>query len=133
VEEANFFVKERGRYRHPRNEEQLVEYATRTYPLNSRRLMAETLSWIARGLGLLTNTSPEETRGEAGRGACRNMQVYVMEFSPGVATVRLVGESGLIVQITADEEARGEREQSSERSIGGKKDMRLTAEVRIDL
>ena len=45
----------------PRGAEVAAGHVTKTYPLNSRRLKAETISRIAKALGLPTNASPAET------------------------------------------------------------------------
>ena len=98
------------------------DHVVRTYPLNSRRLTAEILSRIAKGLGLPTNASLAETRQMIeGRLAedydPKNVEVSVIELAPGVTTIELRGEDGLIVEISADEGARLGQEPSGESPI----------------
>ena len=69
------------------------DHATRTYPINSRRLTAETLRWIAKELGLPTNASKAETRQMIeGRLAeehePKNVLVDVIESAPDERTIK---------------------------------------------
>ena len=76
------------------------DHATRTYPINSQRLTAETLRWIAKELGLPTNASKAETRQMIeGRLAeehePKNVLVDVIESAPDERTIKLrEGHSG---------------------------------------
>ena len=88
-------------------------------PINSRRLMAETLRWIAKALGLPTNTSKAEMRQMIeGRLAeahePRNVLVDVIESAPDERTIKLRYEGGVILEATASEEAGEGREPSSQ-------------------
>lgn len=93
-----------------------ADHVTKTYPLNSKCLTAEILIQIAKGLGLPMNASLAETRHMIeGRLAEEhdpmNVQVGVVESTLGNV---LRGEAGLIVELTAEEDARVEREPSCE-------------------
>ena len=81
------------------------EHVTKMFPLNSRRLTAETLTRIAAALGLPTGASASETRqlieGKLSEAhEPRNVQV---EFGPGVAEIRLRDEEGVIVEVPVEE------------------------------
>ena len=81
----------------------------KTYPLNSKRLTAEVLTKVAKGLGLPTSTSLAETRQlvegklEEQQHEPMNVQVDVIDGATGGITVRLRGESGTILELPADE------------------------------
>ena len=78
------------------------QHMTKMFPLNSRRLTAETLTRIAAALGLPTGASASKTRQliEGKAHEPRNVQV---EFGPGVAEIRLRDEEGVIVEVPVEE------------------------------
>ena len=112
--------------------EAAVNHTVKTYPLNSRRLRAETVNRIAKGLGLPTNSLLAETRqlieGKLGEEhESKNIQVDVIELQPGVTAIKLQGKGGVIIEIPAEERSgegqppgRGSRSRStSEEDVGG--------------
>ena len=98
----------------PTDEEVAASHATRTYPLNSRRLTAEILSRIARALDLPTTASVEETRqlieGMLGEEhEPRNVQVELEQLASGGGGIRLHGPDGVILDIPLEGRAHQER------------------------
>ena len=114
--------------REGRNGEPIVK----TFPLNSKRLTAEVLTRIAKGLGLPVNASAAETRQliegirklEEQEHEPRNIQVDEIEAS-GDITVKLRGENGIILEVTGDQRGQGQEEETGDgvlagaRSVGG--------------
>ena len=84
---------------------------TRTYPLNSRRLTARSITKIAEALGLPTSATLADTRqiieGKLTEESHepRNVEVVVTE-TEGETTLRLQDEGGVIVEIPVEEEGR---------------------------
>ena len=83
-------------------------HVTKTYPLNSRRLKAETVNRIAKALGLPTNASSAETmqliEGRLGEDyEPRNVQVDLMEVAPGAFAIKLRSADGVITEIPAED------------------------------
>ena len=84
---------------------------TRTYPLNSRRLTARSITKIAEALGLPTSATLADTRqiieGKLTEESHepRNVEVVVTE-TEGETTIRLQDEGGVIVEIPVEEEGR---------------------------
>lgn len=96
-------------------EEAATDHDVKTYSLNSRRLTAETVSRIAKGLGLPTNALQAETRqlikGRLGeKHKHKNIQVDVVELWPENMVIRLQDEEGVFVKIL-EEERTGEEQQ----------------------
>ena len=99
----------------PTETEMAASHVTKTYPLNSRRLTAETLSRIAKALGLPTTASVAETRqlieGKLGEEyEPRNVQVDLVEVEPGVVGIQLRSADGIIVEIPPEKRTGEERE-----------------------
>ena len=101
----------------------------KTFPLNSRRLTAETVTRIARALGLPTNASQSEVRqlieGKLAEDyEPKNVQVDVTALQHGITTIELRDESGVLLEIPAEdgtEEGRksdGEKSRSRSASVG---------------
>lgn len=95
--------------------EAATDHAVKTYPLNSRHLMAETVSRIAKGLGLPTNALQAEMRqlikGRLGeKHKPKNIQVDVVKLRPEITVIRLQDEEGVFIK-TLEEERTGEEQQ----------------------
>ena len=91
----------------PTGAEVAAGHVTKTYPLNSRRLKAETISRIAKALGLPTNASPAETmqliEGRLGEEhEPRNVQVDLTEVAPGAFAIKLRSADGVIGEVPAE-------------------------------
>ena len=89
--------------------ERVGEVHVTTRPLNSRRLTAGIVNRIARGLGLPTGASLEESRqlieGKLGETRePRNVQVEVIDSAGGSMVIKLRDEEGIFMEIPADEE-----------------------------
>ena len=85
-------------------------HVTKTYPLNSRCLTAETLNRIARVLELPTRGSTDETRqlikGKLGEEyEPRNTQVDLLVVGAGVTRIKLRSSDGVIVDVPPGEMA----------------------------
>ena len=92
---THFFqsVKSERDISNPREKEMLGDHAVKTYHLNSRRLTAEIVNRIAKGLGLPTNASLSETRQLIegtleGDHEPQNVQVDVTEAVRGITMIR---------------------------------------------
>ena len=101
-----------------------TERNTKTYPLNSKRLTAEVLTKVAKGLGLPTSASVAETRQlvegklETEQYEPKNVQVDVIELATGAIEVRLRNESGVILEVPADEFDTAGKHQEEESRTG---------------
>ena len=86
---------------------------TNTYPLNSRRLIAEHMTRIAKGLGLPTGATLADLKqmieGKLAENyEPRNVQVDVVELGASATAIKLRDEGGVILEIPPEEESRGD-------------------------
>ncbi len=99
-----------------------TSHVTKTFPLNSRRLTAETLSRIAKALDLPTTASADETRqlieGKLGEETePRNVQVDMVEDAAGKVGIQLRSEEGVIVDIPLEERVTDEARETHEEEL----------------
>ena len=92
-------------------------HVTKNYPLNSRRLTAETLSRIVKALGLPTSASAAETmqliEGRLGdEHDPRNVQVDLTEVASGIIEIQLCSSDGVITEILGEDRHRVVRRRS---------------------
>ena len=109
---------------------------TKTYPLNSKRLTAGTLSRVAEALGLPTRGSAAETRqiieGKLGESyEPMNVQVELTEVAPDKISIKLLTADGVIVEIppedSVQDENPGRREDGEDDGGGGAQEEAVTS------
>jgi hypothetical protein len=89
----------------PTGAEVAAGHVTKTYPLNSRRLKAETISRIAKALALPTKAETVQLiEGRLGEeDEPKNVQVDLTEVEPGAFAIKLRSADGVIAEVPAED------------------------------